>query len=1232
MSVDRFTWLHLTDLHVGLSDGDWLWPGVEEEMLHDLGRLHARIGPIDAVFFTGDLTQCGDKNEFERFDEVWGTVRKALERLGSKPVFIAVPGNHDLVRPSDGSAVLDGLRNWTADAELRRRFWTQDDGDYRRAVRQAFDPWTSWADSGIDWGRLENVQRNGLLPGDFAATLRKGGLTIGLLGLNTGALQLAGGDYRKRLSIHPRQASALVGKLYEWVAEHDACFVLTHHDPSWFDVDGLAAWNGEIAKPGRFVAHLCGHRHEQAHTLVVEGGAQPRRMVIGRSLFGLETYEHQGGRKERLHGYSIGMIEQGSSRSLRFWPRRDELQQAGHRELRADQSVTLEHDQGTPVEDLGPSRRPVLPSAPPSRSADPAEPTSPLPGWVEITTEFLNSRQQDLDDAALRLFYDGQEPRWAHAQLGDDRIPRREVVEKVVARLQNPAATALVLLVAAGGEGKSLVLRQAVVDLVEAGCRVLWREDDGFLVPDAVAALPSDGPWILASDDGEVVAGELEAALKKVQASGRRDVHWLIGARDTDWRTRFGRGRRAEPPWSRWATLWPRGDNRARSEALALTDADAARVVAAWTRAGTLGALEAVPEAERVRALMSAARKSRGVSNGTFFGAVLEERFGAEGLRAHLETVIQRLGDEDHAIGGGCTLRDAFLYAAAAEAVGIDGVDLKVVAELVGVERERRRPEILHRLGQEAVVAGGGDALRTRAPAIARVAVQLVEDGRIDDDMEETYRSLVRVTAEVGRDVDVGKTHGDILHCGRALVRELPHLGVNPARVSAIARVVANDAVALVPEWLGIVITQANTYRSTGDPQRGADILGPALLDRDAFDDWDRNVRVALYELGVCEGGASRLVQNIWVSGLSLADGPDLGRVTGERAKLSLAGLGAACLEIAKTRSLDDPFKKLLRATSVLGPGVTPNWDRRAGGYFQRHGKKANQLRVPRCSDKDALLWMAAAVEHAARQVDDPNLQDIAAALVNDPLSFRELRRTLGLRAAPDGPPSAGGSGSTSAPRRSQATTPQPGMPATPRAGPAPPTLQSRVSMTPLPRDLIAVLAEHYPDVRDARAVWVRAGGTNGEVENIPRPRDLWQAMWLHSTRGASVRPAALLRAALDDLPNNTVIIGQLRILADARAVDAASRLVEAIEAREDPLDQDGTLELLAEWEVVDEVDSFAAICPALEGRIDEERRSELRETLTVIGEEVRSGALTGLAKAGTTAAVGALLSALSAT
>lgn len=72
--------------------------------------------------------------------------------------------------------------------------------------------------------------------------------------------------------------------------------------------------------------------------------------------------------------------------------------------------------------------------------------------------------------------------------------------------------------------------------------------------------------------------------------------------------------------------------------------------------------------------------------------------------------------------------------------------------------------------------------------------------------------------------------------------------------------------------------------------------------------------------------------------------------------------------------------------------------------------------------------------------------------------------------------------------------------------------------------DLILFFAEAYPDVRDARAIWAKAGGKSSEVENIPRPRNLWQKLWQQSQQGATVTPMALLRTALEDYPNNALL------------------------------------------------------------------------------------------------------------
>lgn len=73
-------------------------------------------------------------------------------------------------------------------------------------------------------------------------------------------------------------------------------------------------------------------------------------------------------------------------------------------------------------------------------------------------------------------------------------------------------------------------------------------------------------------------------------------------------------------------------------------------------------------------------------------------------------------------------------------------------------------------------------------------------------------------------------------------------------------------------------------------------------------------------------------------------------------------------------------------------------------------------------------------------------------------------------------------------------------------------------------RDLIQLLADTYSDSSAIRAIWQRAGGRAGEVENIARPQDLWQHLWQRSTDGAAATPSNLLREALEDLPGNVLL------------------------------------------------------------------------------------------------------------
>lgn len=186
--------------------------------------------------------------------------------------------------------------------------------------------------------------------------------------------------------------------------------------------------------------------------------------------------------------------------------------------------------------------------------------------------------------------------------------------------------------------------------------------------------------------------------------------------------------------------------------------------------------------------------------------------------------------------------------------------------------------------------------------------------------------------------------------------------------------------------------------------------------------------------------------------------------------------------------------------------------------------------------------------------------------------------------------------------------------------------------MAVLPMDLIDALAEEYPDVRDARALWERAGGRGSEVENVPRPRDLWQRLWVRSTKGASVRPVALLRAALEDLPNSPAIIRHLKQVAQPMTAEAAMRLITRLEEAKSPLHIEAIVDMFTGWEESNMDASFAAVCSALEGRLSSTRRSELQEVLGELVMKMQTGALTGNINAAGVALVEALRSALKVT
>ncbi|MCP4697086.1 MAG: hypothetical protein GY862_09575 [Gammaproteobacteria bacterium] len=339
-----FNWLHLTDLHQGMEE--WRWPGARESFFEDLKRLHGKYGPWDLVLFSGDLTLQGSSEEFNKAD---GFLKRLWDFLEGDPVLLAVPGNHDLVRPESKDPIVRLLKMWENQPDIREEFWDDAQSPYRRTIEKAFENYSAWQENQAF--KPKNLQR-GLLPGDFSVSIEKEGAELGIVGLNTAFLQLSEGDYQKKLALHARQFhEACGGDGSDWAKQHHACLLLTHHSPDWLDPDSQRHLQAEIVAHGRFAAHLCGHLHQAAagYRNIAESGTETKCLWQGRSLFGLESFTDKKQDTLRLHGYTAGRIELNENEKegkLIFWPREARVQ-GGQREITPDFSLNLTDEQHT---------------------------------------------------------------------------------------------------------------------------------------------------------------------------------------------------------------------------------------------------------------------------------------------------------------------------------------------------------------------------------------------------------------------------------------------------------------------------------------------------------------------------------------------------------------------------------------------------------------------------------------------------------------------------------------------------------------------------------------------------------------------------------------------------------------------------------------------------------------------------------------------------------------------
>lgn len=623
--------------------------------------------------------------------------------------------------------------------------------------------------------------------------------------------------------------------------------------------------------------------------------------------------------------------------------------------------------------------------------------SSPLAGWQRIDSTYLNSLPALSRSEAVRYF-DGAVPSWPHAVSA--AIPRRQVVAAVTGKLTQVArddtARSMRLIRAAGGEGKSTVLLQAAADIARAGgWSVLWRSSPkAGISAEQFANLDPARRWLLVADDADNIVQGLADSARHLSQSGRSGVHFLLAARDADWKGARG----AQRPWAEWLAYFP--DVILRG----ITPEDAKAVVTAWEQLegdGGLRELISVSDtAQRIAALESAVgdahhklaeQQWRGPRDGSFFGGLLAVRFGQQGLQAHVRAFLQRLESVRVEQGRG-SLFDALLYVAACHGTGIPGIDERVLADLAGVPREWVQRLVVRPLGEEAAAVHSGGYVLTRHSQVASAILVEAEEA-FGIDLAEVFRVFVATTALAGRDIHFGDVSFPMtVHAGPRLQRALPRQ-IPEERRKAIAIAAARASCAADPGRLSYVTDLGRTYRKAEMIEGAVATFRDNLKDAKSKVDFESNIRGYWYEWSVCEGERDAANEhapaNAWLAGLSLSDLLRPAPLTPDDGKLICAGLGLAFGKLARPAP-DCLYAKGRRAAAFLGRrfGYDPK-----SHFFDRYDREADELGTPRPRDvSEAIDWMAAAVAQAGRELQDPFLKSL---LQPNQVSFNLLQTTV---------------------------------------------------------------------------------------------------------------------------------------------------------------------------------------------------------------------------------------------
>ncbi len=710
MGSDLLRWLHISDLHLGRDDYaqrkfcEYLISAAEQ-------RLSDGIGP-DLVFITGDVANTGHLDQYEMYYDL--LIAPMAQRVlgGDVQRILTVPGNHDVDRAQAPHLATHGLPK-TVDQILDP---TEHGLSLRKELCGRFQHFAS-TDCTYDRTPHWLMSSNGCL----VKTFKIRDLSIGVIGLNTAWFSINDQD-RNQLS----PGKNILEDAIDITESCDIKIVLGHHPLGWFSDKEKPAISAMLARAGAIYLH--GHMHITRHACDLLGAGECLTIQTG------SLYQEREGAScpNRILWCAADPAGCQILAEPRAWSK-------DHQEWCIDGEAFTD-DFWSQADGHWSLPMPKGTSHRSSPSVAPKGEDFTIPGWKLIDRPYLDANRADLNDEQILQYFDGKVPTWREAM--SIHVPRRSIVSELAASVNgalNHDGPSVTVLLGAGGEGKSTALRQVVCNITdsEAGWNVLWHQDVDSPLETSHNIPQSGNPWLVVSDDADLVLNDVFRYGRGLHEESRKDVHFLLSARDTDWIAAGGN----RLPW--------RLSCRYKEYTLSgLNSEDAEKIVTAWSVFGNrgLGTLSSLDIEDAADKLVELAQEHSYAQEGAFLGAMLQARFG-EGLRDHVRLLLSRL--QHIPCPGGCLL-DAFAYVAVTHCYDDPPVTKQILANALGCSPKDVRKSIIGPLGDEAAAVSSGQSILTRHRVIASAAASLLEK-EFFVDVDELYASLVEAVLDLMR-------------------------------------------------------------------------------------------------------------------------------------------------------------------------------------------------------------------------------------------------------------------------------------------------------------------------------------------------------------------------------------------------------------------------------------------------------------------------------------------------